>query len=94
MLASSWSDLGPRALDAPPYDRRPWLARLGLATPQGELKPHGEEWRSFARRDVDAAQPAPWPPEGFDAAQWYENLPDAGNDVFARFRTEFDLVGE
>jgi hypothetical protein len=92
-LASSWCDLGPRPLDAPPYDLRPWLAATGLAEPDGTVKPHGEVWSSVARRDIDAGKPAPWPPEAFDAAQWYENLPDAANDVFARFRAEFGVSG-
>lgn len=94
LLATQWSDLGPRPSSSPPYDRRPWLAQTGVATPSGELKPHGEVWSSLARRDVDAGAPSPWPPGGFDVAQWYENLPDASNDLFARFRAEFGVAGE
>jgi hypothetical protein len=93
-LAALWSDLGPRPLGAPPYDRRPWLARCGIAAAGGELKPQGAVWSSVARRDVDAGKPAPWPPEDFNVAQWYENLPDASNDLFARFRAEFGVSGE
>jgi hypothetical protein len=93
-LAAQWCDLGPRPSAAPPYDRRPWLARCGVASPPGELKPHGEVWSSLARRDVGAGAAAPWPSGRFDVAQWYENLPDASNDLFARFRTEFGVAGE
>jgi hypothetical protein len=93
-FASSWCDLGPRPLDAPPYDRHPWLAATGLTEPDGTLKPHGEVWSSVARRDIDPGAPAPWPPEPLDAAQWYENLPDAANDVFARFRAEFGVSAQ
>lgn len=93
-IAASWCDLGPRPMAAPPYDRRPWLGRTGLAQPDGELKPHGQQWSAVARRDVDAGRPAPWPPEGLDEAQWYDNLPDAANDLFARFRADFGVAGE
>jgi hypothetical protein len=93
-LAAQWCDLGPRPTAAPPYDRRPWLAQCGIASPTGDLKPHGEVWSSVARRDVDAGRPAPWPSGAFDAAQWYDNLPDASNDLFARFRTDFGVAGE
>jgi hypothetical protein len=93
-LASSWSDLGPRPMAAAPYDRRPWLGQIGLATPSGDLKPHGDVWASVARRDVDAGAPAPWPADAFDAEQWYANLPDASNDLFARFRADFGVPGE
>jgi len=93
-LNALWSDLGPRPMIAPPYDRRPWLGRCGLAAPGGELKPHGQVWSSVARRDVDAGTPAPWPGEDLSAAQWYENLPDASNDLFARFRADFGIAGE
>jgi hypothetical protein len=93
-LSAAWSDLGPRPMAAPPYDRRPWLGQTGVATPAGELKPHGQVWSSAARRDVDAGAPAPWPQPGFDVAQWYDNLPDASNDLFARFRADFGVAGE
>jgi hypothetical protein len=93
-LAAQWCDLGPRPTAAPPCDRRPWLAQCGIASPTGELKPHGEVWSSVARRDVDAGRPAPWPAAPFDPAQWYDNLPDASNDLFARFRTDFDVSWE
>jgi hypothetical protein len=94
VLNASWCDLGPRPMAAAPYDRRPWLGQTGVAGPTGDLKPHGQVWSSVARRDVDAGQPAPWPPGGFDEAQWYDNLPDASNDLFARFRTEFGVATE
>jgi hypothetical protein len=93
-LNASWCDLGPRPMSAAPYDRRPWLGQTGVADPAGELKPHGQVWASAARRDVDAGRPAPWPPDGLDEAQWYDNLPDASNDLFARFRTEFGVASE
>jgi hypothetical protein len=94
VLSALWSDLGPRPMVAPPYDRRPWLGRCGLAAADGALKPHGQMWSDWARRDVDAGAPAPWPSGALDEAQWYENLPDASNDLFARFRADFDVVGE
>jgi hypothetical protein len=91
-LAAAWCDLGPRALEAAPYDAHPWLAQAGVAAADGTLKPHGEVWSSVARRDIAAPQhPAPWPAETLDAGQWYENLPDAANDLFARFRAQLGL---
>jgi hypothetical protein len=89
-----WSDLGPRPMAAPPCDRRPWLGWCGVAGASGDLKPHGQVWSDLARRDVDAGAPAPWPPHALDEAEWYENLPDASNDLFARFRADFGVVGE
>jgi hypothetical protein len=87
-FAAAWCDLGPRALAAAPYDRQPWLARTGIAQPDGDLKPHGAAWSATARRDTATAAAAPWPAAPFDVAQWYENLPDASNDLFARFRAD------
>ena len=92
-VAAAWCDLGPRAMEAPPYDRQPWLGRSGVAVAGGDLKPHGEVWKSLGRRDIAAGAASPWPAgEMFDAEEWYENLPDASNDLFARFRTEIDVV--
>jgi hypothetical protein len=93
-LANAWCDLGPRALEAPPYDRHPWLARTGVAQPDGTLKPHGAVWSAFARREHAAGTGAPWPHAQFDVVQWYENLPDASNDLFARFRAETENAAE
>ena len=90
MIATTWCDLGPRALDAAPFDRNAWLARSGLTAADGTLKPHGDVWSAAARRETATGQPAPWPAGTFDVAQWYENLPDASNDLLARFRTEID----
>ena len=94
ILNTLWTDLGPRPVAAPPYDRHPLLAATGVAAANGDLKPHGEVWSTAARRDTAAGNPAPWPPGAFDAAQWYENLPDASNDLFARFRADFHIAGE
>lgn len=93
-LATAWCDLGPRPLAAAPFDRHPWLGRDGVASASGELKPHGEVWSSVARRDIEAGEAAPWPAAPFDVAQWYENLPDASNDMFARFLTETDVAAQ
>jgi hypothetical protein len=87
-----WTDLGLRTLDAPPFDRRPWLACSGIAEAGGDLKPHGEVWSAAARRDTAAGPPQPWPAAPFDVDGWYENLPDASNDLFARFRAETDVA--
>ena len=88
-LAAQWCDLGER-----PAAELPDLATAGIAEADGELKPHGEVWAGFARRDRAAGRPAPWPAEGLDPVQWYENLPDASNDLFARFRTDFGVSRE
>jgi len=93
-VGSAWCDLGPRALDVPPCDRKPWLGRSGLAQPDGALKPHGEVWSAFARRERAVAGSAPWPRAPFDVEEWYANLPDASNDLLARFRAETQSAAE
>ena len=93
-FASSWCDVGSRALEAAPFDRQPWVGRLGLARPTGELKAHGTVWASAAVREAEAGVPAPWPAGAFDVDDWYANVSDASNDEFARFRTEFGETGQ
>lgn len=87
LVATSWNDLAGRAADAPPCDRRPWLARHGLVDAAGEAKPAGGAWTATARREPAVAAPEPWPsrldPEGYYAA-----LPDSARDLFSEWRRE------
>jgi hypothetical protein len=91
-VGAAWCDLGSRPMEAAPFDRAPWAGRLGLASATGAAKPHGEVWSTLARRDVAAGTPAPWPAAPFDVAGWYDNLPDASNDLLVRYRTDSDVL--
>jgi hypothetical protein len=87
LMAVSWCDTGPRTLEAPPFDRAPWLARCGLTAPGGALKPHGAEWSRLARREPAVAATDPWPPH-LDVEEYYANLPDSARDLRSRWDAE------
>lgn len=87
LLATAWCDLGGRVVEAPPCDRRPWLARHGLARVDGELKAGGEVWAATARREPAVAPPDPWP-DRIDVAGYYAALPDSVRDLLSQWRRE------
>ena len=53
--ASAWSDWGGRLLEAPPGDRRAWLARQGIVDSAGISKPVADAWDAVVtpERGVD-----------------------------------------
>jgi hypothetical protein len=87
LMATSWCDLAGRVLQAPPHDRYPWLARHGLAHADGELKPGGEVWDAFARREPAVSAADPWP-DRLDAEAYYAALPDSAMDLLTEWRRE------
>lgn len=89
VVAASWSDWGPRPLAAPPADRRPSLARLGLVGTRGDYKPHGERWAAWARREPASAPAQPWP-DHLDVEEYYANLPDSARQLYAEWRGGHD----
>jgi len=92
LTATSWCDLSGRAAEAPPYDRRPWLARHGLLDAGGELKPGGEVWTAFARREPAVAAADPWPAR-LDVEGYYAALPDSAMDLLSEWRREREGAG-
>jgi hypothetical protein len=87
LLATAWCDLGGRVVEAPPYDRRPWLARHGLTRVDGARKAGGEVWAATARREPAVAPPDPWP-DHLDAEGYYAALPDSARDLLSQWRRE------
>lgn len=85
--AAAWCDWGARLLQAPPADRRPWMARLGIVDTIGDAKPVADPWRSLA-----GSEPAVYPrsqyPAAIDVESYYGNLPDSLLDLYATWRAE------
>ena len=85
--AAAWSDWGRRLLEAPPADRRPWWARLGIVDSTGVSKPIASAWDALAGRERAVAAAAPYPPD-IDVESYYANLPDSLLDVHASWNAE------
>lgn len=85
--AAGWADWGQRLLDAPPADRRPWWARLGIVDSSGVSKPIAEAWDALADRDRAVAAAAPYPTD-IDVESYYANLPDSLFDLFATWQND------
>ncbi len=83
--AGAWSDWGERLLEAPPADRRPWLARLGIVDSTGVSKPVAGAWGALAGREHAVASPSPYP-STIDSESYYANLPDSLLDVHASWQ--------
>jgi len=89
ILATSWCEQHRRALEAPPLDRSPSLARHGLVTAAGELRRHGEVWTALSRREAAVGAAAPWPPQ-LEAGEYYANLPDSGRELYDAWRRDVE----
>ena len=87
VCATAWCDLGVRLFTAPPCDRRPSLARHGLATTDGSLKPLGEAWSAVARREASLTAADPWP-DRIDVEDYYAHLPESVLDLWAGWLRE------
>ena len=84
--AAAWRDWGERLAAAPPGDRRPWLARLGIVDSTGVSKPiggaHGTPSLAPSAR---WSAPPPYPPT-IDVESYYANLPDSLRDLHASWQ--------
>lgn len=85
--AGAWSDWGERLLEAPPGDRRPSLARLGIVDSTGNSKPIADAWDDLAGRDRAIATPASFP-VAIDVESYYANLPDSLRDLYASWQND------
>jgi hypothetical protein len=74
-------------VEAPPYDRLPWLARHGLLRADGEIKAVGEVWAATALREPGVAPADPWP-DRLDAEDYYAALPDSARDLYSQWRRD------
>jgi hypothetical protein len=89
LVATAWCDGGGRVVEAPPYDRFPWLARHGLLRAGGEIKLVGEVWSATAHREPGVAPAQPWP-DRLDPEGYYEALPDSARDLFSQWRRDHE----
>lgn len=80
VCSAAWSDLAARVLAAPPFDRRPSLARRGMVGVDGETTPVGRALAAAARREPATGTPSPWP-TALDPDDWYGSLPEAARDL-------------
>ena len=85
--AAGWNDWGNRLTGAPPADRRPWLARLGIVDSTGISKPIAEAWDAVAGAEHAVGRASPYPPT-IDVESYYANLPDSLRDLHASWQGE------
>jgi hypothetical protein len=85
LTAAAWSDWGPRLVEAPPSDRAPSLARLGIVDTTGDSKPSAASWDTLVARDHSVASP-----QGLGRVvavdDYYANLPDSLRDLYATWQ--------
>lgn len=83
--ASAWSDWGQRLLEAPPADRLPWSARMGIVDSTGVSKPIAGAWDALAARERAVTEASPYP-TAIDVESYYANLPDSVFDLYASWQ--------
>ncbi len=82
VMASMWSEPGPRVAAVPPFDRDARLRRGGVIDASGTATAFGSVWIEQARRERERAAPAPWPPH-IDVDDYYANLPESLHELHA-----------
>jgi hypothetical protein len=87
ICAAAWSDWGERLREAPPADRRPWLARLGIVDSTGISKPVASAWEVLNSREHGVAQPVRYPPD-LDVDAYYASLPESLLDLHAAWQRD------
>jgi hypothetical protein len=76
LMASMWSNPGPRAATVPPFDRDEDVRTLGIVDASGAATAFGSVWLEQTRRERERSSPAPWP-EDLDVNDYYANLPES-----------------
>jgi hypothetical protein len=82
IIASMWSNPGPRAAAVPPLDRDEDLRTLGVVDASGNATAFGSVWLEQARRERERSDPAPWP-EHVDVEDYYAHLPESLHELRA-----------
>ncbi len=82
LMASMWSNPGPRATTVPPFDRDEDLRTLGIVDASGAATAFGSVWLEQTRRERERSGPAPWP-EHLDVNDYYANLPESLHELRA-----------
>ena len=82
---AAWADWGARLHEAPPSDRMPWLANVGIVDSAGVSKPVAGVWENLAARDTTVATASPYP-ASIDVESYYANLPDSLHDLHASWQ--------
>ena len=85
LRVAAWTDWGGRLLEAPPSDRQPWSARLGIVDSTGISKPINDAWESLVRTDRAVTAASPYP-SSIDVESYYANLPDSLLDLHASWQ--------
>jgi hypothetical protein len=82
VMASMWSNPGPRAAVVPPFDRDEELRTLGVVDAAGQPTAFGGAWLEQARRERERSGSAPWPAH-LDIDDYYANLPESLHELRA-----------
>jgi hypothetical protein len=82
VMASMWSNPGPRAATVPPFDRDEDVRALGVLDASGGATAFGGVWLEQARRERERSAPAPWP-QHLDVDDYYANLPESLHELRA-----------
>jgi hypothetical protein len=82
LMASMWSDPGPRAASVPPFDRDEDLRSLGVVDASGAPTAFGGIWLEQTRRERERSDPVAWLPH-LDVDDYYANLPESLHELRA-----------
>jgi hypothetical protein len=82
LMASMWSNPGPRAAAVPPFDRQGHLRDAGVVDASGAETAFGSAWVAQARHERERSAPLPWP-EHIDVDDYYANLPESLHELRA-----------
>jgi hypothetical protein len=87
LFAVQWSCAGERGWDSPPFDRAPRLTRRGVVNADGSPTHFGQAWSLAITREHELQRGAPWPSH-IDVDDYYANLPESLDDLYAAWKRE------